>query len=141
MSKVTVPLPVTLAPEVMVIHEAVVLAVQEQSGPDAVTRTDRVSAASESVMFNRLSWNVQVVPCVTVNVCPAIVTVPVLAFVGLAATAKVTVPFPFPITPDVTVIHESLLTTFHVQPLAAATLTVGPTPPAALTLNVFGVIE
>jgi hypothetical protein len=140
-SKETAPLPVTLAPEVMEIHGTVVLAVHEQSGPDAVTITERVAPPIGTITFARFSWNVQLVPCVTVNVCPAMVIVPVLTFVGLAATVNVAVPFPLPITPDVTVIHESLLTTFHVHPLAAAMLTVGPAPPAGPTLKVFGVIE
>jgi hypothetical protein len=140
MSKVTVPLPVTVVLEVKVIHDAVVLDVHEQSGPDAVTITAREAPARGTVTFDRFSRNVQLVPCVTVNVCPAMVIVPVLAFVGFAATVKVTVPLPLPMAPVVTVIHESLLTALHMQPLAAATLTVGPTPPDAPTVNVFGVI-
>ena len=134
MSKLMVPLPVTLEGDVKVIHGTLAVADHEQSGPDAVTMTERVAPARGTVTFNRLSTNVQLVPCVTVKVCPAMVIVPVLAFVGLAATVNVTVPFPLPMTPDVTVIHESLLTTFQVHPLAAATLTVGPTPPDGPTL-------
>ena len=141
MSNLTSPLPVTLAPKVMVIHDAVVLAVHEQSGPVAVTMTERVAPARGTVTFPRFSTNAQLVPCITVNVCPAMVIVPVLAFVGFAATVNVTIPLLLPMTPVVTVIHESLLTALHVQLVVAATLIVGPTPPDAPTVNVFGEIE
>jgi hypothetical protein len=68
-----------------------------------------------------------------VKACPAIVSDPFRAFDGLDATVKSTEPFPLPLDPDVTVIQGSLLTEVHVQPLAVATATVGPIPPAAPT--------
>jgi hypothetical protein len=39
-----------------------------------------------------------------------------------------TVPFPVPFAPDVTVIHDTLLTAVHAQPLPAVTVTL-PCPP------------
>ena len=39
-----------------------------------------------------------------------------------------TVPFPVPLAPDVTVIHDALLTAVHPQPLPAVTVTL-PDPP------------
>ena len=39
-----------------------------------------------------------------------------------------TVPFPVPLAPDVTVIHDTLLTAVHAQPLPAVTVTL-PDPP------------
>ena len=79
--------------------------------------------------------------CVTVNVLPAIVTVPVRDDVlVLAATLRPTLPLPDPLAPDVTVIQPVLLlTAVHVQPLAADTLTVT-VPPLEVTLWDVGVI-
>jgi hypothetical protein len=60
-----------------------------------------------------------------VNVCPAIVTVPVRdAVLGFAATSYDTVPFPFPLAPPVRVIQAALLVAVHVQPAPAVTVTV-----------------
>jgi len=129
----TVPLPVTLAPEVIVIHDVAVLAVHEHKGADTVTLTEREAPLAGTLTVVRLSVKVQLVPCSTVNVCPAIVRVPFLELPGLAATVTPTEPLPVPIDPDVTVIHESLLTAVQLQPLPAATLTVGATPPPAPT--------
>ena len=44
-----------------------------------------------------------------------------------------TVPLPLPVAPDVTVIHDALLTAVHPQPLPAATPTL-PEPPLDPTL-------
>jgi hypothetical protein len=41
----------------------------------------------------------------------------------------VTVPLPVPLAPDVTVIHEALLTAVHPQPLPAVTVTLPDPPP------------
>ena len=67
--------------------------------------------------------------CETVNVAPAIVSVPVRAAPVLAATSKLTDPFPLPLTPDVTVSHGTLLPAVQVQPDVVATLTGPPGPP------------
>lgn len=69
--------------------------------------------------------------CVTVNVLPPIVSVPVLELVEpLAATLKVTVPFPDPDAPAVTVIQVALLVAVQAQ--LAVTVT-DPVPPLAGT--------
>jgi hypothetical protein len=44
----------------------------------------------------------------------------------LSDTLNVTVPLPLPDAPDVTVIHESLLTAVQVQPAPAVTVMVRP---------------
>ncbi len=63
--------------------------------------------------------------CVTVNVCPAIVSVPVLwLVVGLAETVYETVPLPLPLAPAVMVIHETLLVAVQLHPVGAVTVTV-----------------
>jgi hypothetical protein len=72
--------------------------------------------------------------CVTVNVAPAIVSVPVRPVVPvLAATLKPTVPDPDPDAPPVTVIHAALLTALHAQPAPAVTVLL-PVPPAAVSV-------
>jgi len=68
--------------------------------------------------------------CVTVNVCPPIVTVPLREAAVLLPTVNVTDPFPLPVAPDVTVIHEALLLAVHAQPLEVVTLTVTEPPEA-----------
>jgi hypothetical protein len=52
----------------------------------------------------------------TVNVWPAIVSVPCRAGPALAAELKLTTPGPFPLAPDVIVIHDALLTAVHAHP-------------------------
>jgi hypothetical protein len=51
--------------------------------------------------------------------------------VVLRATAKLTVPLPVPLAPELIVIHESLLIACQPQPAGAVTLTV-PSPPSAV---------
>ena len=69
--------------------------------------------------------------CVTVNVLPPMVSVPVRLAPVLAAAEKVTTPLVVPLAPDVTVSHDgALLTAVHEQ---APPVTVTPTddaPPA-----------
>ena len=76
----------------------------------------------------------------TVKVCPAIVTVPVLSFLPEGAAALyATDPLPEPLAPDVTVIQPSLLLAVHAQPLPADTATVPVADPDMETL--VGLIE
>jgi hypothetical protein len=76
------------------------------------------------------SENVQPCPWLTVNVRPAIVSVPDRAGPLVAATLKVTLPAPLPFAPAVIVIHGALFDAVHAQPPPAATDTV-PVPPVA----------
>jgi hypothetical protein len=69
--------------------------------------------------------------CVTLNVCPAIVRLPLRLLVTvLGATVKFAVPDPSPDAPLVTVIHEALLVALQAQPPLDVTLLLPP-PPAA----------
>jgi len=70
--------------------------------------------------------------CVTVNVWPATVMVPVRTLPGFAATLNTTAPFPVPLAPKVTVTHAALLVAVQAQPVAVDTATV-PVPPGAVT--------
>lgn len=76
----------------------------------------------------------------TVNVCPAIVTVPVRFVPEAAATLITTLPLPVPLAPDVIVMNEAVVAAVHAQPLCVVTVTVE-APPAAPTLTDVGVSE
>ena len=76
----------------------------------------------------------------TVNECPAIVSVPVRAAPVLAATLYATVPLPVPAAPLVTVIQLSFAVAVHEQVLPAVTATL-PVPPAAPMDCVLALIE
>ena len=69
----------------------------------------------------------------TVNVCPAIVRVPVRADPPLAAIVKLTVPVPLPVALAMIVNQLTLATAVHEQPLPAVTDT-DPVPPLAPTV-------
>jgi hypothetical protein len=60
----------------------------------------------------------------TVNVCPAIVTVPARAAPVFAAMLIPTEPLPVPEAPDVTVIHGAALTDVHAHAAVVVTATV-----------------
>ena len=71
--------------------------------------------------------------CATVNVLPAIVSVPVRDVVAVfAAMLNVTLPFPVPAAPALTVIHVSLLTAVHAHPVGAVTVVLPVPPPAPM---------
>jgi len=66
----------------------------------------------------------------TVNVCPAIVSVPLRAFPGLGAIVSTTLPLPVPGVPDLIVMNVELLTAVHAHVAALVpTLTVSVSPP------------
>jgi hypothetical protein len=133
--KLTVPLPLPLAPAVTVIHAALLVAVHAQP---VVVVTLVLPVPPAATAFSEVADNVKVQgtpACVTVNVCPATVSVPVRELVEvLAAMLKLTVPLPDPLAPAVTVIHAALLTAVHAQPVVVVTF-VPPVPPAAATLE------
>jgi hypothetical protein len=121
-----VPFPLALAPEVTVIQLALLVAVQLQALP-AVTDTVPVSAPEPCVrLVGEIAYvEAQSGGCVTVNVFPAIVIVPVRVLpVEFAVTEYPTAPFPPPLAPEVTVIQPSLLAAVQLQPEPAVTVTV-----------------
>ena len=125
-------MPLPVAPAVIVIHDALLVAVHAQPAA-AVTLTVPVAAA-EVVSVRDVGEIVgaHVTPdCVTVNVAALTVRVPVrLVVPELAATVNETVPVPVPADPAVTVIHVALLTTVHAHPTDAVAVVL-PEPPAA----------
>ena len=66
--------------------------------------------------------------CVTVNVCPATVNVPVRCAPVLAAIVNPTFPLPLPEAPDPIVSHGALLVAAHAHPVAAVTAIDVPAP-------------
>jgi hypothetical protein len=130
---VTVPLPVPLAPLVTVNQEALLDAVHAHVLP-AVTETLVVSPAAAADRLDGVMAGLQVTTpaCVTVNVRPAIVTVPVRDEADVfAATVIATVPLPVPLAPPVTVSHAALLVAVQSQALPAVTDTEVFSPAAA----------
>ena len=121
----------------MVIHDTVGTAVHVQPGLLVVTLNvpvpplgSKSPVVGESVIVQPLSW-------LTVNVCPAIVKVPVLAKPAFAAIVKFTVPLPLPDAPLVIVYHEALAVATvldHVQPLLVVTVTLNAVPAAETLL-------
>jgi len=78
---------------------------------------------------------------VSVNVCPAIVNVPVRLFpVVFAAAVYLTVPSSMPLDPLVMVIQLTLLTAVHVHPDCVFTETV-PVPPSLSSVWSCGEME
>jgi hypothetical protein len=71
--------------------------------------------------------------CVTVNVCPPIVRLPVRAVVLVfAAALKLTAPSPDPLAPAVTVIQGAPLDAIQAHPTPEVTA-IDPTPPELAT--------
>lgn len=129
---VTVPEPVPLAPLVIDIHDTALEAVQLHPAV-VVTVTVPVPAAPVTEAAVGETVKTHGTPaCVTVNVTPAMVSVPVRDEVEvLAATLNVTPPLPdvFGPPPAVTVIHEALLVADQEQPVGIVTETTR-VPPA-----------
>lgn len=117
----TVPLPLPDPPPVSEIQSAPEEAVQLQPAP-AVTATlpELPPAAIEALVAPRL--NVHAAACVTVNVWPAIVSVPVLLPPVFAPTVKLIDPLPVPAAVVVIAIQEAF--DVAVQVHAAGPLTV-----------------
>jgi hypothetical protein len=138
---VTAPFPLPVAPVVTVIHELLLVAVHAQ--PFAVkTETEKpFPPPAATDCEGGLSEKEHGAAWLTVNVSPAIVSVPVRAMPVFAATLYPTDPLPLPLLPEVTVSHEALLLAVHVQPLAVVTATERLLPPPATTDWVVGLMK
>jgi hypothetical protein len=138
----TFPLPVPLAPAVIVSHGTALVAVQAQLAA-AVTAIGGVEAppAADTVRLVGLIVTAQPLCCVTVNVRPPIVSVPVRSAPALAPTVNSTFPLPVPVAPAVIVSHGTALVVVHPHPAGAVTATGGVDgPPAAGTVRAVGSI-
>jgi hypothetical protein len=131
---VTVPLPLPLAPAVIVIHATPLVALHAQPaaavtvvapGPPGVPMLPDVGFTTY------VHGGGGVVPaCAMVTVWPATPMDPArLTVVGFAAIVNVTDPLPVPLAPPVIVIHGTLLTAVHGHAGPVVTV-VAPGPPA-----------
>jgi hypothetical protein len=123
--KLTAPLPLPVAPLVTLSHEVSLLTPVHEHPPGEVTAVEPVPPPAATDAFVGAIENVHgAAACVTVNVCPAIVSVPTRCeALGFEATLKFTAPFPLPVAPPVTVSHDgSLLAPVHAQPPGAVTV-------------------
>jgi hypothetical protein len=123
----TAPLPVPEAPAVTVIQGTFDAAVHAHPFP-AVTLTVVDPPAALIPCCSGAMVNVQAVPCVTVNVSPATVSVPTRPGPVFGAAVKLTVPLPLPDAPLLIESQGALLIAVHAQPPGAVTPT-EPVPP------------
>ena len=145
----TVPLPVPDAPLVMVSHGALETAVQAHDGAEAVTVVDPVPPVSDTDCAVGAIVNVHggggggaAAVWVTVNVFPAATIVADRIDVDvLGATANATVPLPVPDSPDVRLIHATLVDAVHAQEPPEAVTAIDPDAPASPTFCEAGEIE
>ena len=135
--KVTVPLPVRLAPAVMVIHDVAVLAVQLHDAV-VVTVTERVVLPpTGALIVVGLTPNEQLVAALWLMVTTVlpIVIVPCRAAPLFVATEKATDALPVPLVGDWIVIQAALVVTDHAHVVVNDR---DPPPPAAGTFCVSG---
>ena len=121
-------------PAVIDNQSAFELAIQLQPVPVAVTITVPLPPAAPMFWLVGAIVNEHAASpsCVTVNVCPATVMVPLRPAPRFGGTANATDPLPVPDALEVTVIHRALEAAVHghVPPVVTAT---DPVPPATAT--------
>ena len=120
------PLPDPLPPAVMVIQDALAVAVQAHPACTVTAIVRPLPPAAGTLSEVGATAKLHVPPaCVSANACPAIVSVAARGLVvPFAATLYDTVPLPLPVAPPVIVAHVWLLVADHVQPAGAVTATV-----------------
>jgi hypothetical protein len=136
-----VPLPSPLVAPTNVNHDALLVAVHVQPvTPVIVADVEPPAALAENAVGATV--NEQGAPaCVTVKICPAIVSDPTRWFVVvLAATLYGTVALPMPLVVPVSVSHALLLTAVHEHPVVAVNATV-PVVAAFVTVRPVGEID
>src|SRR5690242_12693267 len=97
-----------------------------------------------TVAVNGVTVNVQFdapEACVTVNVCPPIVMLPVRSLPVFASALYATVTLPLPDAALVTCSHDESVAVVHWHVVAEAVMLNDPVPPAAGTLPLVGLIE
>ena len=131
--KPTGPFPLPLAPLVTVIQLSLLAADQLQPAPEVTFVEPVPPAATTDKLFDEIANVHPAAACVTVNVWPATVSVPLRGDVfGLADALKPTLPLPLPLAPLVTVSHPVLLTPVQVHPVGAVTFVEPVVLPAAI---------
>jgi hypothetical protein len=123
MLKLTVPLPLPLAALVREIQASLLRAVHAH--PAGVVTLDEPvpPSAATDWLAGVIEYEHGAPAWVTVNVCPAIVNVPVRTAVpGFASIPNGTVPLPLPVVAPDSVNQVALLEALQVHPVAAVTL-------------------
>jgi hypothetical protein len=141
--KLTLPVPVPLAPAVTVNQLVSLLTAVHAHPVGDVTDVDPVPPAAATDCDAGVRPTVHAAAAwLTVNVCPPIAIVPDRVVpLGFAAALKLTVPGPLPLAPAVTVSQlVLLLTAVHAHPAGVVT-DVEPVPPPATTDWDVGVSE
>lgn len=138
---VTLPLPESAAPPVIVIHGVDVVAVQPQP-PAADTE---IADPLPAVAGSDCDWGLIDVAhdpgCVTGKVRPAMVRLPVRTLPVFAVAENPTVPLPLPPVPCVMVSHDVAVDAVQGQPAAMVTAIAGPWPPAAVRVALDGLSD
>ena len=146
------PLPWPLAPDVTVIHEVLLDALHVQVAPVDTLIVAELAPRPTLRLVGEIEYahaagglgggggGGLLAACETVNVCPAIVTVPLRDPLAFADTTYATLPLPVPDPPELTEIHAALLSARHAQPLVVVTVTVPELPPVG-ALALVGEIE
>jgi uncharacterized membrane protein YgcG len=154
-----------LAPEVTVIHEVLLDAVHVQAAPADTLIVAELAPRPTLRLVGEIEYEHAaggvgeggggvggggagggggggglLAACATVNVCPAIVMVPLRASLAFADTTYATLPLPVPDPPELTEIHAALLDALHAQPVVVETVTVPVLPPVG-ALALVGEIE
>lgn len=109
-----------------VIHETALVAVQAHPSAVVTVMVPDSPAPTAMRVIGVMEYEHAAPSWLTRKPWPATVTVAVRGVVPLfAATLKVTVPFPDPLEPPVTVTHGAPLTAVQVHPAGAVTVTLG----------------
>jgi hypothetical protein len=127
----TAPFPFPLPPPVIVIHGALLVAVQSHAAT-VVTATMPEPPAAATEDDSGLMLKLQPELWLTANARPAMVSVPLRAGPAFGATANWTVPLPLRLPPLAIVIHGALLAAVQSHPAAVVTAT-APEPPVCAT--------
>ena len=130
-----------LAPDVTAIHDSLLTAVHVHALLFVVTLVDPVPGdAFTFTVFGEIEYEQLSAACVTVNVWPAIVSVPDREEPIFGSTTYDTLPSPVPDPPEAMVIHPALLAAVQLHAVVVDTFTV-PVPPSTGTLSSRGEIE
>lgn len=144
--KLTVPLPLPDAPPVTVSQGTLAAAVHAHEAADAFTATDPVPPCLRTSRLFADSVNVHGggggggAACDTVNVWPAMVSVPLRAAPVFAATVNATLPAPVPDAPLVTDSQGAFDPAVHAHDPADGVTATDPVPPVSATFCVVGAI-
>jgi hypothetical protein len=126
---VTAPDPLPLDPDVIVIHGALLVAVQAHSAA-ALTLTVRVPPPASTFCVNGETSKLQTPDCVTANVWAAIVSEPLRDAPDMGSTLKLMDADPFPVAPEVMETHVTPDVAVHVHSGLEARTSTLPVPPA-----------